>query len=295
MRCPRPNVPWRSIRTGRGALRQGAIARGGGAARTKRTAEIETAVRLDPESWEVNREAARLIFRQGRIGDAIPYFEKAAALMESDWHNPSMLMTCYDAIGRCRADCAAPRKWTVERAEKAIAKDPTNSAVLAVGAAALAIIGEDRGRRNGSIAHCCSIPTNHHALQSGLRARQRSQGSGSRALKCWSRFLRTTLGRDPYPACRESIRDLDIPARRSPGFKDMLGSAKRAPGGIARLAESGGRLVLVLLALVDEQVELVLAAVGDQHLRRADEVARRLADRDEVDRCSCRRLPGHSI
>uniref|UniRef100_UPI0039831AE5 TIR domain-containing protein n=1 Tax=Phenylobacterium sp. TaxID=1871053 RepID=UPI0039831AE5 len=44
--------------------------------------QLETALRLDPESWEVNKEGAFLIFRQGRIADAIPYFEKAAALVE---------------------------------------------------------------------------------------------------------------------------------------------------------------------------------------------------------------------
>ena len=38
--------------------------------------EIEIALRLDPESWEVNREAARLIFRQGRIPRSDPLFRK---------------------------------------------------------------------------------------------------------------------------------------------------------------------------------------------------------------------------
>jgi len=36
--------------------------------------QIETALQLDPESCDANNEAARLIFRQGRIRDAIPYF-----------------------------------------------------------------------------------------------------------------------------------------------------------------------------------------------------------------------------
>jgi adenylate cyclase len=111
------------------------------------TAEIETAVRLDPESWEVNREAARLIFRQGRIADSIPYFEKAAALMESDWHNPSMLITCYQGIGDSDQLVRVARMAS-ERTEKAIAKDPSNTAVLAAGASALAIVGEDQRARD---------------------------------------------------------------------------------------------------------------------------------------------------
>ena len=84
------------------------------------------ALRLNPESWEVNREAARLMFRQGRYRDAIPFFEKATALMDSDWHNPSMLLTCYTALGD-KDNLRRIGKLTVERAEKAVAKDPSNA------------------------------------------------------------------------------------------------------------------------------------------------------------------------
>lgn len=108
--------------------------------------QIDIALQLDPESWEVNREAARLMFRQGRIREASPYFERAAALMSTDWHNPSMLITCYHALGAKEA-LQRVAHMTLERAESAIAKDPTNGAALAAGAAALAINGEqDRAK-----------------------------------------------------------------------------------------------------------------------------------------------------
>src|SRR5258708_40191587 len=60
-------------------------------------AHIETALRLDHASWEANHDAAMLIFRQGRITDAIPYFEKAASLMETDYHSELLLNGCYRA------------------------------------------------------------------------------------------------------------------------------------------------------------------------------------------------------
>jgi adenylate cyclase len=111
------------------------------------TEEMETAVRLDPESWEVNRETARLLFRQRRIREAIPFFEKATALMQSDWHNATMLMTCFEGVGDPDAQRAAAR-MAVERIEKAIAKNPSNTAVLAAGASALAIVGEHQRARD---------------------------------------------------------------------------------------------------------------------------------------------------
>ena len=61
--------------------------------------------------------------------------------METDWHNPMMLITCYSMTGdedlRRRA-----AKTTLERAERAIAKDPTDGPALAAGANALANVGE---------------------------------------------------------------------------------------------------------------------------------------------------------
>ena len=107
---------------------------------------IDVALRGDSESWEVNREAARMLFRQGRIAESVVYFEKAAALVTSDYYNPAMLMTCYTAMGDVEAAKRAAR-LAFERAEKSLAHEPTNGSAIANGAFALALLGEvDRAR-----------------------------------------------------------------------------------------------------------------------------------------------------
>ena len=107
---------------------------------------IDSALRGNPDSWEVNREAARMLFRQSRIADSIPYFEKASSLVSSDYYNPVMLMTCYEAIGD-RVALKRAARLTFERAEKALASEPTNGSAIANGSRALAILGEaDRAR-----------------------------------------------------------------------------------------------------------------------------------------------------
>ena len=78
------------------------------------SAEIDIALRLDPESYEVNRSAAFWSFWQQRMGDAIRYYEKAAALMESDFHSPSMLVTCYTAVGDAQAASALRKSRSLE-------------------------------------------------------------------------------------------------------------------------------------------------------------------------------------
>ncbi len=108
--------------------------------------EIETALQLDSESWEVNREAARMMFRQGRIREAVPFFEKAAALIETDFYNPHMLVTCYTSLGDPDNRHSAARV-ALERAEKALVKDPTNVAAIAAGASPLAMFGEEQRAR----------------------------------------------------------------------------------------------------------------------------------------------------
>jgi adenylate cyclase len=109
---------------------------------TEANSLIDTALRLGPDSWEVNREAARMLFRQGRFAESIPYFERAAGLMNTDFHNPLMLITCYTGIGDAEAANRAAR-LTLERAERALAHDPTNGPAIANGAYALALLGED--------------------------------------------------------------------------------------------------------------------------------------------------------
>src|SRR5256885_12050360 len=62
--------------------------------------EIEMALRLDPESHEVNKCAGVLRFRQGRLEEAIRYFEKALALEDMDFASAGLLITCYTALGQ---------------------------------------------------------------------------------------------------------------------------------------------------------------------------------------------------
>jgi adenylate cyclase len=104
-------------------------------------AEIDVAVRLDPESYEVNRSAAYLRFSQQRLEEAARYYEKSMTLMETDLNSGSLLLTCYTALGNMDAARRVAR-ITLARTEKTLAQDPNNGTAMAYGAISLATLGE---------------------------------------------------------------------------------------------------------------------------------------------------------
>jgi adenylate cyclase len=104
-------------------------------------AELARALALDPDSWEVNKEAARQRRLQGRVAEATIFYEKAVAAMESDFHAWGMLLTGYRAAGdEARLRHAAAK--TVEQARRALAQDPSNGSALGLVANGLALLGE---------------------------------------------------------------------------------------------------------------------------------------------------------
>jgi adenylate cyclase len=105
------------------------------------SAEIDIALRLDPESYEVNKSAAYLRLRQRRLDEAIRFYEKAMTLMEMDVNSPTMLMTCYGAVGNPE-NARRAAQVSLARAERILAQDQNNGAAMGYGVCALACLGE---------------------------------------------------------------------------------------------------------------------------------------------------------
>jgi adenylate cyclase len=195
--------------------------------------QIRSALKLDPESWEVNREAARILFRSGHIRESIPLFEKAASLMETDWRNSAMLITCYDAIG----DTANARKAAqraVARMEVVIARDPTNCSALAMGAGALAALGEQERARDWARRALLLDPDNLLGRYNIACALAHDLGDREGAIEALQPYFENT-GSTTEVRHLEVDPDLDS-IRDDPRFKAMLASAKQRLG-MAEAAE----------------------------------------------------------
>jgi adenylate cyclase len=110
-------------------------------------AEIALALELGPDSWEVNKESARILYRQRRMDEVRVRLEKATSLMEADYHGWGMLFACYNAQDNFpgRQECA---QKVIKQVEKVLARDPDNGTALIFGAMSFAALGqEDRAQQ----------------------------------------------------------------------------------------------------------------------------------------------------
>jgi adenylate cyclase len=186
--------------------------------------QIRTALELNPESWEVNREAGRMLFRHSHIREAIPFFEKAASLMDADWHNPMMLISCYKAVGD-DAQSLKAAAMTLERAQRATAKDPSNGPALAAGAIALAMSGEEDRAREWMRRALAFDPENlstRYNLACSLLLDLRDPDA---ALDMLQPYFDKLTSRTHLRHC-QADPDLD-PIRDHPRFEKMLADAKK--------------------------------------------------------------------
>jgi len=194
-------------------------------------AALETALRLDPENWEVNKEVGFLTFRQGRVADSAPYFEKATALMESDFHDPLMLMTCYAAMNRVD-EVQRVARLAGARAEKAVAQDPTNGFALGSGAVAFAM-QNDRVRAKEWASRAILIDPDNISMRYNLACGLTHLGE----FEAVNEMLESYFEKVSITQLNHCVIDPDLdPMRGNARFQEMI------DGALARLGQTRGDL-----------------------------------------------------
>jgi adenylate cyclase len=109
--------------------------------REEANVEIGIALELDPESYEVNVCAGLLALRQRAFSRAAARYEKATALVDTNYADPAILVSCYKALGDQDAARRAART-ALDRVEVALARDQSNGSAMGFGVCALAVLGE---------------------------------------------------------------------------------------------------------------------------------------------------------
>jgi len=193
-------------------------------------AEMEVAIRLGPDSWEVNKEAGRLALSRGNIDKATSHYGKAAEAMEADFHSWAMLATCYRASGQ-DDKLRTAATMMVSEAEKAIQQDPSNGAALGILAGGHALLG-DEVRAREWIDRALLIDPDNVNMRYNFACVLAGLGDRDGALQ----LLQRVFGGGSEIVARIAQTDPDLDCLRDdPRFQKMLGDAERRFG-IERLS-----------------------------------------------------------
>jgi len=189
-------------------------------------AEHAIALKLDPESYEVNKLAARAFLLSRRYEEAIRHFEKASALMESDFGATSMLIQCYTALGDLDAAKAAARR-ALARIEKIIAAEPEHGSAMGHGAGILALLGETERAKEWATRALLLDPTNTN-LRYNLACAMAIMNDAEGAIDLLEELLDKPT--DQIVRWAEGDNDLDS-LREHPRFKALMAAARaKLPG-----------------------------------------------------------------
>jgi len=196
--------------------------------RPEAAAEIAIALRLDPKSFEVNEHAALISYRERRLEDAIRYYETATALEEIGFGAPSMLISCYSALGD--GDNARRASQTaLARIERVVSQDRSNGHAMAFGASALAVLGEAERAKEWMARALLIDPANRLMRYNFACALTAHLSDAHAALE----MLEPVMAQGPSALVIAAMTDPDLDALRDdPRFQAMLAAAE------ARLASA---------------------------------------------------------
>ena len=192
----------------------------------KAAAEMEAAIRLGPDSWEVNKEAGRFYLLRRELETATRHYEKAAEVMETDFHAWALLSSCYRASGDLdKLRDAAGRM--VSEAEKAIRQDPSNGAALGILAGGYALLGDEERTREWIDRALLIDPENLNMRYNFACVLAGHLGDKDGAIK----MLQSTLPLSGAMQVKVADTDTDLDILRDdPRFQRLIAEAKKRHG-----------------------------------------------------------------
>ncbi|HEX3677104.1 MAG TPA: TIR domain-containing protein [Sphingomicrobium sp.] len=188
-------------------------------------AELQKGLRLNPDSWELNKAIGNFLIWRGKVQEAATHFEKATSLMDNDFHGWGMLTTCYFGLGD-KESAKDTAKMTLKEVEQVLAHDPSNGAAISFGVSALAALGEQDRAREWMERALLIDPDNLNMRYNFACAFARDFGDRDAAIRMLASSLskiKGSIGAAEFDPDLSSIRD-------DPRFKKIIADAKERLG-----------------------------------------------------------------
>jgi adenylate cyclase len=201
----------------------------------KAAAEMAEAIKQGAESWDVNKEAGRFYLGQRNVLNATRHYEKAAELVESDFHAWAMLSSCYQALGDKEKLRGAAKRMVAE-SQAAVQQDPSNGAALGILAGGYALQGEIE-RAQEWIDRALLVDPENLTMRYNFACVLALMGDKDGALKTLQGML--PMAGAFQVAIADTDTDLD-PLRDDPRFQKVIADAKRRHGLDRVLPTPGG-------------------------------------------------------
>jgi adenylate cyclase len=192
----------------------------------KAAAEMAAAIALGGDSWEVNKEAGRFYLFQRDIAAATRHFEKAAELMDGDFHAWAMLSTCYMASGDS-AKLKNAAEMMIKESQLAVKEDPSNGAALGILAGGYALLGNEEKTREWIDRAILVDPDNRNMRYNFACILAAFLGDKEGAIK----MLQSTIPMAAALQVRIAASDTDLDCLRGdPRFEKMMNDAMKRVG-----------------------------------------------------------------
>src|SRR6185436_19844350 len=154
--------------------------------------------------------------------EAIRHYEAAQALDDTDIVSPQMLMSCYEALGD-RSGVLRAAGLAITHVEAALARDRNNAFAIAIGADALAVLGQF-ARAKEQMQRALLTDPDNIVVQANVAGTLAARfGELDAALDMLASAL-PRMGRGLFDLVTRS-RKLD-PVRDDPRFRSMMADAQ---------------------------------------------------------------------
>lgn len=186
--------------------------------------EIEAARGVDPDGAEANSCAGWILYVQGRVKDAVTYYEKATAASKADYTSPAALISCYRSIGD-DAGVKRAAALALARAEQSAAAALAKGQAFASGAKALAALRHSERARKW-IRKALNVEPGNLAMRYDLAA----------TLACYLDDAQAAIDvLEPFAEGASKPVDLQLlevdpdwaPIRETKAFQSLLGLARK--------------------------------------------------------------------